>query len=133
MPAPGAEPTPWELRRSVDQMLEMLARIEDRMLTKDRFDEHQRNVDRRVGALEKRQAEWEKASTAEHVAIDARAAQTRTELYKKLEDINKEFASAERHTRDLRNRTWLAISVAVLGGLFGIVNILIAQAGGVGG
>lgn len=130
MPAQGAEPTPWELRRSVDQMVEMLTRIEDRMLTKDRFDEHQRNVDRRISQLETRQAEWEKVSSAEHVAIDARAAQTRSELDKRMEDIREGFASAERHTRDLRNRTVLAISVAVLSGLFGIVSVLIAQAGG---
>lgn len=128
MPAPGAEPTPWELRRSVDQMLEMLARIEDRMLTKDRFDEHQRNVDRRVGALEKRQAEWEKASQAEHVAIDARVAQVRESLHARMDTEKAKREDLERASRDQKVRNLVAVGLAVLAGLFGFANLLISQA-----
>src|SRR5690606_26607841 len=49
--APESEPTPWELHRADQKSLEVLARIESRMLTTDRFEEYARGVDRRLDEL----------------------------------------------------------------------------------
>lgn len=96
-------PTPWELLRAIESVAATARGIDDKMLTKDRFDEYQRGTDRRFETLERRQAGWEAESKSAHVGLDAR-----------IDAVEEKAAKREDEARANRGRVWLAVAGVVL-------------------
>lgn len=114
-------PTAWELLRAIQSVGAEVARVSERMLTKDRFDEYQRGTDRRFDALEKRQAEWEAKSERAH-----------GQLGERINGVEQEAERREQVARESRAKVWLGVGMAGLGALLSLASALVLRATGGG-
>lgn len=115
MAIPGPDPTPWELMRRLDQVLEQLGRMENRMLTVDVFKAYQEATERRFQGVERDQQEWAVESRGAHERLDGRITTVNVDLRAQLDGYKNQQDAIERQQRESRGRIWLAIGVSVLG------------------
>lgn len=111
---PPEEPTPWELMRRLDQVLEQLGRMETRMLTVDVFKAYQEATERRFQSIEKDQQSWTVESRGEHVRLDGRLNSLNVDFRAQLDAHKEKQDTLERAQREARSRVWLGIGLGVL-------------------
>lgn len=105
-PENGPEPGGWELLRAIDGLKETLSKV----LSVEVFKAYSEGNDRRHEANEKALNAWIGESKSEHAELDA-----------KIESERKSRVELERQQRESRQRTWLAIGIAILGPVLGII------------
>ena len=133
-----SEPTPWELHRSDQKILETLDRIETRMLTLAVFQEYQRGADHRAAVLEETQGQDRAAAAAATTAalVKLEALENRlslkieiseTKTNTKIERQAERAELLETTARELKSRNWVSIGMSVLGTLLAIGAALVLK------
>lgn len=87
------------------------------MLTVDVFKAYQEATERRFQEVEKDQQAWTVESRGEHVRLDGRLNAMNVDFRAQLDTYKDRQDTLERAQRESRSRTWLAVGVAILGGL----------------
>lgn len=123
----GSEPTPWELHRSDQKILETLDRIETRMLTLAVFQEYQRGADHRAAMLEETQGVDRASASAATTAMGVRLDRVEALLSNKIEKQAERAEILETTARELKAKNWIAIGMAVLGSLLALGGAIIIK------